>query len=42
VETSLEDLAGNRIGRAFDVDTVGAPQPRITKATETLTFQVKG
>jgi hypothetical protein len=42
VETSLEDLAGNRIGRAFDVDTVGAPQPRITRASETLTFQVKG
>jgi hypothetical protein len=41
IETRLEDLAGNRIGRAFDVDTIAAPQPRIDKSVETLAFSVR-
>jgi hypothetical protein len=40
IETRLEDLAGNRIGRAFDVDTIASPQARITRTVERLTFEV--
>jgi hypothetical protein len=41
VDTSLEDLAGNRIGRPFDVDTferVERPQKKFV----TLSFRVRG
>jgi hypothetical protein len=43
VDNSLEDLAGNRIGRLFDVDTReitrGAAQSAIPKTT-TLGFSI--
>src|SRR5262249_20711242 len=41
VDTSLEDLAGNRIGRPFDVDTferVERPQKKVVN----LPFRVRG
>ena len=44
VDTSLEDLAGNRIGRAFDVDLDrfdGVTQ-RIIPKTQSLPFRVSG
>jgi len=40
VDMALEDLAGNRIGRPFDVDTLVSPAERITKPTTSLTFRV--
>lgn len=39
-DMSLEDLAGNRIGRSFDVDTALDDQPKIYKAFETLPFRI--
>jgi hypothetical protein len=39
VDMALEDLAGNRIGRPFDVDTMTNPAERITKQSISLTFQ---
>jgi hypothetical protein len=39
VDMALEDLAGNRIGRPFDVDTLTSPSARITKQTTSLTFR---
>jgi len=41
IDTALEDLAGNRIGRPFDVDTINAPAERISKPTTTVTFRVR-
>lgn len=40
VDMALEDLAGNRIGRPFDVDTMTSPTDRITKQSTTLTFRI--
>lgn len=40
VDMALEDLAGNRIGRPFDVDTLVSPAERITKSTTSLAFRV--
>ena len=40
IDMALEDLAGNRIGRPFDVDTVDKPTERITKSSMRLTFKV--
>lgn len=40
VSTALEDLAGNRIGRPFDVDEFLSPVPRINTESISLTFQV--
>lgn len=40
VDMALEDLAGNRIGRAFDVDTMTNPAERITKQSTSLTFRI--
>lgn len=40
VDMALEDLAGNRIGRAFDVDTMTNPTERITKQSTALTFRI--
>ena len=37
----LEDLAGNRIGRPFDVDTIDSPAARITRQTMSLPFRVR-
>ena len=41
VDMALEDLAGNRIGRSFDVDTLVSPTERITKPTTSLSFRVR-
>ncbi len=40
-DTTLEDLAGNSIGRAFDVDVFAPVQQRITTQTVSLPFEVK-
>lgn len=40
VDMALEDLAGNRIGRAFDVDTMTNPTERISKQSTSLTFRI--
>jgi hypothetical protein len=39
IDMALEDLAGNRIGRPFDVDTFTSPAERITNTTTSLTFR---
>ena len=39
-DTSLEDLAGNRIGRAFDVDIFERVTERLSSKTISLPFQV--
>jgi hypothetical protein len=41
INMALEDLAGNRIGRPFDVDTIDGPAGRISKQTTSLTFRVR-
>ena len=41
IEMSLEDLAGNRIGRPFDVDLFERVSERITAETTTLLFNVR-
>ena len=41
INMALEDLAGNRIGRPFDVDTIDSPAERIAKQTTTLSFRVR-
>jgi hypothetical protein len=41
VDMALEDLAGNRIGRPFDVDTMTNPTERITKQSTSLTFRIR-
>jgi hypothetical protein len=41
VDMALEDLAGNRIGRPFDVDTFTSPAPRISNQTTTVPFKVR-
>ncbi len=40
MDMALEDLAGNRIGRPFDVDTMTSPTERITKQSTSLSFRV--
>jgi len=40
VDTALEDLAGNRIGRAFDVDVFEKVSQKITAKTVTLPFRI--
>jgi len=40
VNTSLEDLAGNSVGRAFDVDTFNKVTTHITTETVSLPFRV--
>ena len=40
VDVALEDLAGNRIGRPFDVDTMTNPAERINKQSTSLTFRI--
>jgi hypothetical protein len=40
VDTALEDLAGNRIGRAFDVDVFDQGSERITRKTVQLPFRI--
>ena len=41
IDMTLEDLAGNRIGRPFDVDLFERGTERITAATATLGFDVR-
>jgi hypothetical protein len=41
IDMTLEDLAGNRIGRPFDVDTLDNPTERISKSATTLPFRVR-
>lgn len=41
IDMALEDLAGNRIGRPFDVDMINHPAERITAATATLPFEIR-
>ncbi|HEX5431881.1 MAG TPA: Ig-like domain-containing protein [Bryobacteraceae bacterium] len=41
VDMALEDLAGNRIGRPFDVDLLHDPAPRIVKQSASLVFRVR-
>ena len=40
IDMTLEDLAGNRIGRAFDVDVFGEGSERITRKTAELAFRI--
>jgi hypothetical protein len=41
VQTTLEDLAGNHIGRAFDVDTFDPITRTVTRDTVPVAFRVK-
>ncbi len=41
VDTTLEDLAGNRINRPFEVDVFERVEERITTTTVSLPFQVR-
>lgn len=41
VGTELEDLAGNRIGRPFDVDELVSPVPRISSQSTSLAFRTR-
>jgi hypothetical protein len=41
IDMALEDLAGNRIGRPFDVDLINQPAERITAATTSLAFEIR-
>lgn len=40
VDSALEDLAGNRIGRAFDVDTFEPVQEHLVRKTISLPFRI--
>ena len=40
VDRSLEDLAGNHIGRAFDVDTFDAVSKHLERTTVSLPFRI--
>ncbi|HKE22359.1 MAG TPA: Ig-like domain-containing protein, partial [Bryobacteraceae bacterium] len=41
VDTAIEDLAGNRIGQAFDIDVFERVTERITGSTITLAFRIR-
>jgi hypothetical protein len=41
VDTALEDLAGNHIGHAFDIDTFEGVTEHITAKTISLPFRVR-
>jgi hypothetical protein len=41
VQTTIEDLAGNNIGKAFEVDLFEGVQPRLTNSTVELSFEVQ-
>jgi hypothetical protein len=41
ISMALEDLAGNRIGRPFDVDEFTHPVPRITAAKTSLILRIR-
>jgi hypothetical protein len=42
IDMALEDVAGNRIGRAFDVDVFDQGAERITRKTAELPFRISG
>jgi hypothetical protein len=41
VDTSLEDLAGNKIGQPFDIDVFDKVTERITTATTAIPFEIR-
>ena len=41
VDTALEDVAGNRVGRPFDVDTFAPVTKTITRKYESLPFRIR-
>jgi hypothetical protein len=41
VDTGLEDLAGNRIGQAFDIDVFDRVTEHITTTTVAVPFTVR-
>jgi hypothetical protein len=41
IDTSLEDLAGNKIGQPFDIDVFDRVTERITTAATSLVFEVR-
>ena len=41
VAMMLEDLAGNKVGRAFDVDVFRTVQKRLDASTMSLPFEVQ-
>jgi hypothetical protein len=41
IDMALEDLAGNRIGRPFDVDLINHPAERITAETTSVPFVIR-
>ena len=41
VATTIEDLAGNNIGKTFDVDLAAGAQRRVTAASVSVPFEVK-
>jgi hypothetical protein len=41
VDTSLEDLAGNKIGQPFDIDVFERVTERITSTTTSLPFEIR-
>jgi hypothetical protein len=41
VQTTIEDLAGNNIGKPFEVDVVETTQARLTKDFVKLPFEIR-
>jgi hypothetical protein len=41
IDTSLEDLAGNKIGQPFDIDVFDHVSERITSSTTSLPFEIR-
>jgi len=41
VDTSLEDLAGNKIGQPFDIDVFDKITERLTTATTSIPFEIR-
>jgi hypothetical protein len=41
VQTTIEDLAGNNIGKAFEVDVFEGVQRRLTNSTVTISFEIR-
>jgi len=41
VQTTIEDLAGNNIGKPFEVDVVETTQTRLSKEFVSLPFEVR-
>ncbi len=41
IQTTIEDLAGNNIGKAFDVDLFEGVQKQVTTSTVKLAFEIR-